>query len=202
MAEQYFSVNIRMLLDHNSPSYIGENGVQDILSDFSCPNEDVAHFLHHNAIDFTKKDQSVTYLVFDAKTTALVGYYSIALKPLSIRADRVSKTMAKKISRVSILDEANNTYTTSAYLIAQLGKNYSIPMDQQIAGNDLLDFALKTISNGKYALGGIVEFLECEDNPFLLDFYTANNFQPFDERITQHIGSHDSYKLHQLLKFI
>lgn len=55
MAEQYFSVNIRMLLDQNSPSYIGENGVQDILSDFSCPNEDVAHFLHHNAIEFTKK---------------------------------------------------------------------------------------------------------------------------------------------------
>ena len=35
--------------------------------------------------------------------------------------------MAKKLSRVSILDEETQSYTTAAYLIAQLGKNYSLP---------------------------------------------------------------------------
>ena len=34
--------------------------------------------------------------------------------------------MCKKISRVSVLDETTNTYTASAYLIAQLGKNFAI----------------------------------------------------------------------------
>ena len=29
-----------------------------------------------------------------------------------------------------------------------------------------------------------MEFLECEDNEFLLSFYTQNHFKPFDTRIT------------------
>jgi hypothetical protein len=58
--------------------------------------------------------------------------------------------MAKKLSRVSILDKENGSYTTAAYLIAQIGKNYSIPRERQISGNVLLGFALETISNRKY----------------------------------------------------
>ena len=46
-----------------------------------------------------------------------------------------------------------------------------------------------------------MEFLECEDNDFLLDFYARNYFKPFDARM---IVSEDgeTRKLHQLLKFI
>lgn len=39
--------------------------------------------------------------------------------------------MAKKLSRVSILDEETQSYTTAAYLIAQLGKNYSLPKENE-----------------------------------------------------------------------
>ena len=72
-------------------------------------------------------------------------------KPISVRASNISKTMAKKLSRVSILDEETQSYNTAAYLIAQLGKNYSLPKEKRIPGNILLGFALETISGLKYS---------------------------------------------------
>ncbi len=202
MSDKYFIVNIRAYLDRDKPTYIGEENLYNLLSDFSCPkNPDVEYFLLHNAIDFTKKDQSITYLVFDAEDASLMGYFSLAIKPISVCASSISKTMAKKLARVSILDNETQSYNTSAYLIAQLGKNCSIPKEKQISGNILLGFALETISNLKYSIGGVMEFLECEDNEFLLDFYAQNHFKKFDTRIT---ASKDSrpHILHQLLKFI
>ena len=63
MSDKYFTVNIRAYLDKDEPTYIGEESLYDLLSDFSCPkNPDVEYFLLHNAIEFTKKDQSITYL--------------------------------------------------------------------------------------------------------------------------------------------
>ena len=105
MSDKYFTVNIRAYLDKDEPTYIGEESLYDLLSDFSCPkNPDVEYFLLHNAIEFTKKDQSITYLVFDAEDASLVGYFSLTVKSISVRASNISKTMAKKLSRVSILE--------------------------------------------------------------------------------------------------
>lgn len=190
MNDPYSIVNLRSCLENvNLPS---------LLSSFSCPsNPDVEQFLLHNSIEFTKKDQSVTYLVFNHES-ALVGYYSLAIKPISIQTDHISKTMAKKLSRVSTLDPSGQSYHTAAYLIAQLGKNYAISKNQQINGSILLSFALDTISKLKYSVGGVMEFLECEDNEFLLQFYTQNHFKPFSTRIT----TSSNHTLHQLLKFI
>lgn len=57
MPDNYFTVNMRAYLDKNVQTYIGEESLNEILSDFSCPkNYDVEHFLLHNAIEFTKKD--------------------------------------------------------------------------------------------------------------------------------------------------
>ena len=98
MSDKYFTINIRAYLDKDEPTYIGEESLYDLLSDFSCPkNPDVEYFLLHNAIEFTKKDQSITYLVFDAEDASLVGYFSLAVKPISVRAANISKTMAKKL---------------------------------------------------------------------------------------------------------
>ena len=131
----------------------------------------------------------------------VINDFSLTVKPISIRASNISKTMAKKLSRVSILNKETQSYTTAAYLIAQLGKNYSLPMSKQISGNILLGFALETISSIKYSVGGVIEFLECEDNEFLLSFYTKNHFKPFDTRITTSKNT-EPHTLHQLLKFI
>lgn len=203
MSEQYFTVNIRAYLDKDKPTYIGEDSLYELLSDFSCPNNpDVEYFLLHNAIEFTKKDQSVTYLVFNAEDAAIVGYFALAVKPISVNAANISKTMAKKLARVSILDENTSSYTTAAYLIAQLGKNYSLPREKRIDGSVLLDFALETISEMKYSIGGVMEFLECEDNQFLMDFYTRNKFKLFDARTTVPTHGENPHQLNQLLKFI
>ena len=83
MSDKYFTVNIRAYLDKDEPTYIGEESLYDLLSDFSCPkNPDVEYFLLHNAIEFTKKDQSITYLVFDAEDASLVGYFSLTITNL------------------------------------------------------------------------------------------------------------------------
>ena len=126
----------------------------------------------------------VTYLVFDISDDSLAGYFSLAIKPISVLLANISKTTAKKLSRTSILDKDAQSYVTSAYLIAQLGKNYSLPKEKQISGSVLLDLALDTVSNLQYSIGGVMEFLECEDNPFLLQFYKENHFKPFDRRLT------------------
>ena len=72
---------------YTSPTYIGEESLYDLLSDFSCPeNPDVVYFLLHNAIEFTKKDQSITYLavsythlIAKISPTAFHYYYCLLL---------------------------------------------------------------------------------------------------------------------------
>ena len=87
MIEKYSVVNIRSFIDKDDPAYIGEDKLKEILNEFSCPiNPDVEHFLLYNAIEFTKKDQSVTYLVFAKEDAELVGYFTVAIKPISILA--------------------------------------------------------------------------------------------------------------------
>ncbi len=202
MQKKYEIVNIRESLREIKAIYGDEQVLHNMLSTFSCPkNPDVESFLHNNAVEFTKKHQSVTYLVFDEAFGELVGYFALTMKPVSINLNRVSKTMAKKLSRVSILDIHTNTFNTAAFLIAQLGKNYALSKENQITGVDLLRSAIDTIADIQYSIGGVVEFLECEDNEFLLDFYAKNHFKHFDERfVVPEAG--DTYVLHQLLRFV
>lgn len=198
--ERYTAINIRAYINKGEAAYIGERELQELLSYFSCPvNPDVEYFLHHNAVDFTKKDQSVTYLVFSKENNDLAGYFSLALKPVSVRADRLSKSAARKLSRVSVLNEENNTYTASAYLIAQLGKNFALPEGERIDGETLLEIALNTVRTVKYFLGGVIVFLECENVVALMDFYMRNGFKYFDSRIT---SGENPRILNQLLRLI
>ncbi|MBR3622813.1 MAG: GNAT family acetyltransferase [Selenomonadaceae bacterium] len=202
MNDSYYSANLRTLIDNQDPAYIGEDRLMRIISGFSCPkNIEVEKFLQKNSINFTKKNQSVTYLVFShtASAKSFVGYFTLTIKPISIKASSLSKTMRRKIERVSVLNPANNTYTASAYLIAQLGKNFALSKDERINGADLLELASNRIERTQYDIGGVVEFLECEDNSFLLDFYAKNGFKAFDRRITD---GEEPEELIQLLRFI
>ena len=61
MEDKYQIVNINEYL---SDKYL-EQEVEKIIESFGSPqNEDVELFLKNNSIQFTKKGQSVTYLVF------------------------------------------------------------------------------------------------------------------------------------------
>ena len=173
-----------------------------VLSGFSCPkNQDVANFLKKNAVEFTKKSQSVTYLVFSVESKELLGYFTLALKPLSVRGETVSKTTKRKLLRISELDEKSDTYTMSAYLIAQLGKNYTNGANEKITGKELVELAWTVIEDAQYMLGGIVTFLEAENEEKLLSFYRDNRFSQFDTRQTTS-DTDESHELVQLLRLL
>ena len=104
---KYSVINIRRYLNSNNPR-LGESRLLQVLSGFSCPrNRDVERFLKRNSVEFTKKNQSVTYLVFDINSMGLVGYFSLALKPLTVRGETVSNTVKRKLLRISELDWNN-----------------------------------------------------------------------------------------------
>ena len=54
----------------------------------------------------------------------------------------------------------------------------------------------------RHIVGGVVEFLECEDNPFLLDFYAENGFKAFDRRTVTPSDNEPPHELVQLLRFL
>ena len=194
-------INIRRYLNSDNPK-LGESRLLQVLSGFSCPkNPDVERFLKKSSIEFTKKNQSVTYLVFDVSSMELVGYFTIALKPLTVRGETVSNTVKKKLMRVSELDEQSQTYTMSAYLIAQLGKNFKNGAEKKITGEELLELAWDIVEKMQYMGGGMVTFLETENSENLLSFYRDNRFQTFDTRQTV-TDSEEPHELVQLLRLL
>lgn len=77
---------------------------------------------------------------------ALVGYFTIALKPF--------------------------------------GKNYPDGKNKEIIGAELLELAWNVIEEMQYMGGGMVVFLEANDEESLLSFYRDNKFRQFDTRQT------------------
>ena len=170
--DRHYYVNIREIIR------VEDDNLRNIIASFSCAkNADVENFFKANAIEFTKKNQSVTYLVFSKEHGLLAGYFTLAVKPLTISvSDITSNTQRKKIERICRLDEASRTYTMSAYLIAQLGRNFADGAERLISGDYLLEIALKVIRDLQYMAGGMVSFVETENNAKLLNFYQRNKF--------------------------
>ena len=198
---KYRIINIRRYIGNENPE-LGEDELRQIRSEFSCPmNPDVERFLKYSSIEFTKKNQSVTYLVFSVADGKLLGYFTLALKPLTVRGETVSNTVKRKLLRVSELDKKSDTYTMSAYLIAQLGKNYSENDGKMITGAELLGLAWDKIKATQYMFGGMVTFLEAENEEKLLSFYRENRFSQFDTRQTTS-DTDESHELVQLLRLL
>ena len=195
MHENHLVFNLKDFLYTNDS---GENALQNILSHFSCPlNPSVERFLKEQAVEFTKKNQSITYLVFSLDAE-LLGYFSIAIKPISINAHNFSNTVKRKMARVGEKEAGSDTFSLAAYLIAQLGKNYSLDQDKRISGDELLGIALEQIRSIQYNAGGLICFLEAENYDKLIHFYEHNAFKRFD---TRHAKSSDE-ELIQLLTFL
>ena len=109
--------------------------------------------------------------------------------------------MRKKIERVSKFDEESHSYTLAAYLIAQLGKNFSENVDILIDGSDLLNLAVEKIKEAQNIVGGLAVFLEAEDNEKLLEFYKSKNgFVEFGSRMSE--SSSEPHKLIQMIKLL
>ena len=188
------TVNILDLLD-----LVGEDEVEKILSDFSCSkNMEIELFVKKNAIDFSKKKMSITYLVFDEEMD-LAAIFALTHKAIQIGNEGISKTAQKKIQRFSQLDDSSNSYVVSAFLIAQLGKNSNYS-GKQLSGNHLMRLTEEILCQVQREIGGGIVFLECEENEKLLNFYRneENGYRIFDDRFSLV----DNTKYIQLFKFI
>lgn len=184
LKDNYTVVNIRDYFSNNHTEVTGEQVLNTLLSSFSCPlNFNVETFLKENAVEFTKKNQSVTYLVFSKDDAMLVGYFTLAIKPVTVNSTVISNTVRKKLLRVGKVDADKQELYLSAYLIAQLGKNYTNDANTKITGQQLLEIAIDEIKETQFKVGGMAVFLEAENNRKLLGFYgKENNFKEFGVR--------------------
>ena len=190
------AVNLRVLMEEN-----GENWTREVLSGFSCPpNPDIENFLKRNAIEFAKQGLSQTHLVFTDQDE-LTGYFTLANKPLTMDtyASALSATMRKRVEKFAVYDNRIREHILSAPLIAQLGKNYSGGRNRLISGDELLALACDKVERILFDLGGKFVYLECADNPKLLDFYRSNRFRAFSRR---YLAEPDGEYFVQMLKYI
>lgn len=167
---------------------LGEEPVKKILSDFSCPrNKDVEYFLKNRAIEFSKQKITQTQLVFlqYKQEMRFVAYYSLTNKTISVKDEGLSKSLRKRIAKFGTRDTVNKGFFLPAPLIAQLGKNFTDNLNEQISGDELLKMALDKIITVQLILGGKVVYIECEDVPRLLEFYSRNGFIEFGRRVKE-----------------
>ena len=193
-------VNISDCLN-NRIEGIGWLELKRLLSAFYSIDPNVEAFLKNSAEEFARQHKSVTHLVFSNDLAKLVGYFTLAIKPITVRDERMSKTMARAFKKVGKFDEVQNTYTVAAYLIGQLGRNFSPSLKANISGDELLDVALKRLKGIQRNVGGTIVFLEAQNNEKLLSFYQGNGFRALDSRIaTYKDGS--ALELVQLFKVL
>ena len=183
-ANNFIVLNIREYLA-SEDKRLGEEKLVQLLSEFSCSlNPDVERFLKQQAIEFAKKHQAVTYLVLSLEDAELLGYFSIAIKPLVVKAEPFSNTVKRKLVRFSEIDKNEQTYNLAAYLIAQLGKNFNDKVKGRITGQELLEAAIRQTQILQYQAGGMVAFVEADNKEKLLSFYENYGFKRFDTRQT------------------
>lgn len=191
---EYRTKNILDLIDA-----IGEDEVNRVLSDFSCPkNPEIENFIKNNAVNFAKQKISVTHIAL-SDDGELIGIFTLTHKALELNDENISESVRRKIRRYAKLNEATNTYTVSAFLIAQFGKNYADGNNTLINGDSLMESAMEILVSVQHDVGGGIVYLECEDKPQLLSFYQNphNTFRIFRERYSES----DKTKYIQLLRF-
>ncbi|MEY8330813.1 N-acetyltransferase [Lachnospiraceae bacterium 48-33] len=195
--------NIKQINILDMMKMYGENSCKTVLSTFMCPlNLDVGDFIHNKAVEFSRQRIAITFLVFKETETnsAFVGYYTLANKFVSIASAHLSKTLQKKIAKFSQYDDSLERFMVSMPLIAQLSRNFNPDLPFNIAWADLLFMALQRVLDVEYLIGGKTVYIECNNHPKLLDFYSASSFLAFDKRNKQ--GSVDENDvLIQMLKY-
>ena len=176
----------------------GEDAVKEVLSDFSCETErdgtrislnpDIEHFIKSNAIQFAKQKIAVSYIVGDEEDGAIVGYFTIAHKPVEFPSDGLSNSTQKLLRRYAQLNDVTKTYLISSFLIAQVGKNYAVDGGSRLSGNELMKLVSRELCDLQHRVGGGIAYLDCEPNAKLIRFYESEGFRLFGERISEKDG--------------
>lgn len=180
--------------------------MKEELSHFYFPlNEDVEYFIRYKAIEFAKQGIAATHLLYRSyrNEPVLVGYYALANKTVSVKAASLNSKWRSRIKRFANFDPEFKRYEMAIPLIGQLGKNYAQGYDSLITGDQLLKFACDKVHDLQISLGGKMVYLECEDNPKLVEFYERNGFYKFSSRNLDgdEIGCDKMKYLLQMIKY-
>ncbi len=188
---RFYCLSIFELLDDYD-----KDGINRLLSDFKCTqNSEIEKFLQNNSYDFSVKYQAITYLIYSNENDNIVGYFSLSVKPIIIKSDNLSNRSLNKILRMSDFDEENKTVNPAAYLIAQLGKNDGADINID-AIFEIIDIVVSKIQK---SCGGVVEFLESENEEKLVNMYHNKGFKTFNIRKSK---SGEDRKLIQMYRLI
>ena len=146
---------------------------KNAMSNFTCKDKDVEHFLKNTATEFEICKKSRTYLIMDedkfyTKNFVILAYFTLSLKTLSFR-DNVLKRKIKNIDGFS-----KDIRETAAILIGQFGKDEI--ESQNICGSILFQLCLKTIYQIHNLAGGRIVLLECQNIEKIRAFYEKNEF--------------------------
>ncbi len=160
--------------------------IENILNSFKSINSEIEIFLKEKAINFEKSSISSTNLVFDNKGQ-LVGYFTIANRSLIIPKEdlkTLSRTQLKKLSHSGAILR-NGDLMTSSFLIAQVGKNYSIEEGNLITGNQLLTYVYELFLRIKKMINVKYLWLECQNEPKLISLYKDFGFKILENVISE-----------------
>ncbi len=158
--------------------------VKEVISTFYCAKDhDIESFLknENKAILYERKSKSRTYLIFDEDglengNFVFLAYFTIAMQTLKI-PNGMAASQIRKLDGLYAKKGSDSITEIPSFLIGQLGKNDEYA--DKITGDELLEYALSVISKAQGIVGGRVAFIECQDKPQLIDFYTRNGFKHF-----------------------
>lgn len=168
----------------------GEIDMQEDLSAFSSPmNQEIEEFIHSKAIDFAKKKLSITYLLTDEDDGQLLGYFTLAHKAIEIDGSCLSGSEKKRLSKYANYDQDTGTYSASAFLLAQFGKNYAVDSGKRITGKEMMEYVMDILADIQHRIGGGVVYLDAEDREKLKFFYENEaKYKRFGERVSKADG--------------
>ncbi|MBO4512403.1 MAG: hypothetical protein J5746_06525 [Victivallales bacterium] len=187
----YHALNILDVIENE-----GLGVAENIIAAYQCPiNKEIQDFLWYKSIDFARQKISITYFVVN-DDEELMGYFALANKTTRIPTANLSKQVQKKLRRYGTYDEASASFQVSAYLLAQFGRNFNKELTEKPSGTLLMNIATQIAQNVQRLIGGGILFLECEDVKELLDFYGANGYAKFDNRLSESgVNYHQLYRL-------
>lgn len=193
------TVNVTLLSDFVASG--GEGLCSTLTNLFESPNKDVESFLKTKAVQSAKLYTSSTYLVStlenNSGTVDLLGYFTLAIKMLTVRCVDLSMVQEKMIRRFACFACNSESYQLPAILIAQFGRNFS-KQSASISGMELMKFALEHIRMIFTLSSGKTIFLECEKEEKLIHFYEKCGFFMLNNTVY----SKDKKELVQMFRFI
>lgn len=95
----------------------------------------------------------------------------MTIRELLLESSNISKAEVKRLDGFN-----KNAERVQAFLIGQIGKNFSIS-NNPIKLSDILEEVYSVFSQARELIGGRVVFLECENNDKLIELYSRHKFK-------------------------